>query len=160
MVVSGTVLFDAFGRGEQNYYPITEPMGTDLLIINPGLGNFTAAITYDVQDRELKTVLADGATSNMVYGTENGLFSTLVTDALHNRTETLSDVRDRKRFFKAYGPDGIITTRYDYNALSELLKVMDHQGNVFTATYDNLGQEVEHTASRCRPYRPRVRPRR
>jgi len=142
MVVSGTVLFDAFGRGEQNYYPIMEPMGSDLLIINPGLGNFTSAITYDVLDREAKTVLADGATSSTAYGTVNGLFSTLVTDALNNRTETQSDVRDRKRFFKAYGPDGIITTRYDYNALSELLKVLDHKGNAFTATYDNLGRKL------------------
>lgn len=146
MVVSGSVLFDAFGREEYYYYPITEPMGAGMVTLNTGTGNFTSVVSYDVQDRPLKTVLADGATSTTVYTAANGLFSTVVTDELKNRKETLSDVRDRERFFKEFGPDGTITTRFDYNALSELLKEVDTKGNVLAFTYDNLGRKtsVQH----------------
>jgi RHS repeat-associated protein len=64
------------------------------------------------------------------------------TDALNNQVETQYDVRGRMRAFTKNGPDGTITTRYDYNALSELVKVVDNKGNVFSAVFDNLGRRV------------------
>jgi RHS repeat-associated protein len=143
MQVSGKMMRDAFGREEKTYYPLTEPLGNALLTLNTGLGTIESTVTHDVLDRPLKTVLADGATDSVAYTTANGLFSALTTDALGNRTEAISDVRGRKRYAKAYGgPAGTVTTRFDYNALGELVKAMDAKGNAFTATYDNLGRKV------------------
>jgi RHS repeat-associated protein len=141
MVVSGSDLFDPFGRVEQSYYPITEPIGAQNVNLNTGTGDFKQSVSWDVRDRVLKTALADGATTSTAYSFDNGFFSAMTTDALGNRKEILTDVRERKRFAKEYAPDAI-TTRYDYNALSELLKVTDSKNNVLTFTYDNLGRKL------------------
>ena len=70
------------------------------------------------------------------------MLSTLSADALNNGAESLVDVRDRKRFMKEYGPEGVISTRFDYDGLNELVKVTDNKGHVFSATYDNLGRKL------------------
>jgi RHS repeat-associated protein len=141
MMVSGATFFDAFGRGMEQYYPVTEPMGTERAL-NGGLGNPVYTTTLDVLDRKIKTVLADGAETNISYSADDNMFSAITTDALGNIKELQSDVRGRKRFYKETGPNGQVTTRYDYNALSELLRVVDNGGNAFTATYDNLGRRT------------------
>ena len=141
MFISGATFFDAFGRAAEQYYPVTEPMGTTT-DLNGGLGTITYVSSYDVLDRLVKTVLADGAETNINYSIADGMLSAVTTDALSNITETQNDVRGRKRFYKATGRDGVITTQYGYNALSELIRVTDNSGNAFTASYDNLGRRT------------------
>jgi RHS repeat-associated protein len=141
MVVSGTTLFDAFGRTDAEYYQVTEPMGTPA-ILNGATGKPLSTISFDIMDRVTKRTLADGTETNVEYSITDQLFSAVTTDAMGNVKETQSDVRGRKRFFKETGPDGVITTRYDYNALSELYKVTDNAGNAFTAAYDNFGRKT------------------
>lgn len=141
MRVSGATMFDAFGRTVSEYYPVTEVLGTET-ILNGATGKPASTTHFDVLDRVTQKVLADGAETNITYSIVDGLFSGSVTDALGNIKEIQNDVRGRKRFFKETGPGGIITTRYDYNALSELVKVTDNAGNEFTAIYDNLGRKT------------------
>jgi len=148
MVVSGRAEYDAFGRAVKNYYPITE--NATLGIVTPQnaqfnniYGNITSAAQYDVLDRPLAEVLADGATTKMAYAIGSGFFITNVTDALRNVKETYTDVRERKRTERALsGPAGIITTQYSYDALSQLIKVEDTKGNAINYTYDNLGRKL------------------
>jgi RHS repeat-associated protein len=142
MAVSGKVLFDAFGRAQLTYYPTTEAIGPASYTFDSTLGGIESTITYDVLDRPVKTILADGATRTNTYTTAGGMFNTSGLDALNNHVETQFDVRDRKRSVKEYGPDGTITTRFDYDALSELVKATDNGGNSFLATYDNLGRKL------------------
>jgi RHS repeat-associated protein len=142
MTVSGKVWYDAFGRAVQTDYPVTEAIDFSMLTLNRTQGKQASSMQYDVQDRSLKTILADGSTTDIGYTIANGMFSKMVTDALGNRRETLTDVQNRQRFLKVAGPDGNITTRYDYNALSELVKVVDNKGSITAFTYDNLGRKL------------------
>jgi YD repeat-containing protein len=134
--------FDAFGRTTQTFYPITEPLGPGMVNLNTGSGKTESIIGFDVLDRPIKTELGDGSASTTTYTITNGLLSAMTTDALNNRTEIQSDTRYRKRYKKAYGGNGVITTRYDYNALNELKKVTDAKGNTIVFSYDNLGRKT------------------
>jgi RHS repeat-associated protein len=146
MVVSGKMLYDAFGRVTRTLYPVTEAIGTANTTLNTVAGALASTSSYDIEDRIVKTVLADGATTSISYGTDNGMLNRIVVDALNNRREIQTDARDRQRLLKIHGPAGIISTRYDYNALSELVKVLDNNNNALVATYDNLGRKtsVQH----------------
>jgi YD repeat-containing protein len=146
MVVSGTDVFDAFGRVVETYYPVLEAIGPATGKLNGDLGKPESKITFDATDRPVKLVYADGATTQLSYTAGNSGLSTMITDALGNRTEKLSDVHGRTRQLKAYASGSALITRYDYNALGETVQVTDHEGNAFTATYDNLGRRttVQH----------------
>lgn len=143
MSVSGATIFDAFGRTISEFYPVTEAMGTPT-VMNEATGNPASTTTFDVMDRITNRRLADGAETNIEYSIADELLSAITTDALGNIKQTQTDVRGRKRFFRETGPAGDITTRYDYNALSELVKVTDNAGHAYTATFDNLGRRT-HT---------------
>jgi RHS repeat-associated protein len=138
--------FDAFGRTAQTFYPITEALGAGMVNLNTASGNPESSISFDVLDRPVKTVLADGSANTTTFTITNGLLTAMTTDALNNRTEIQSDTRNRKRYRKTYGANSTITTRYDYNALNELKKVTDTKGNALRFTYDNLGRKtgIEH----------------
>ncbi len=143
MVVSGRVYFDAFGRTIENRYPITEAIGASNNSFNLTNGLPLSISTYDVLDRNLTTRLADAATTTNTYTITNNLFSTMVQDPLQNNQQTLTDVRGRTRFTTQFGgPAGPITTRFQYNALSELIRVVDAGNNATTYTYDNLGRKL------------------
>jgi len=142
MAVSGRVLFDAFGRGTTRYYPTPEPIGANTDVYSLATGGIESTLSYDVFDRVTKTVLADGATSTHSYSAVGGWLTIAGTDALKNHVETRFDLRDRKRASIEHGPNGTITTQYDYDALSELVKATDSAGNSFLATYDNMGRKI------------------
>ncbi len=150
MIVSGRVVFDGLGRTVEAYYPTREPQG-DNGQFNDHFDNITPTkTTYDVLDRQLTTTLPDGSQTQMSYsiGPDNsGLatFVTAVTDALGNKKETYTDIRNRQRATTDHGPDGPIWTTFRYNAISELLKVTDQGGNETSYTYDQLGRKLTTT---------------
>ena len=147
MIVSGKVIYDAFGRNTTVYYPTTE--STD------GATAFSARVddvsptrtSYDVLNRMVAKVLPDGAIVNVNHGFGEDskgylAFRTTVTDALSNIQETFTDVRGRDRATAEHGPDGVIWTGYRYNALSELLRVIDHHDNETIYAYDHFGRQT------------------
>lgn len=143
MTVSGRVFYDAFGRAVRNLYPVTEPIGPANILLNATSGNLLSYSAYDVLDRNVITQLADNAATINTYGITGGLFSTTVRDALNNTKRTLTDVRERTRQTDLFGgPNGTITTRFQYNALSELMRVLDVNNNATTYTYDYLGRKL------------------
>lgn len=143
MTVSGRVFYDAFGRTLKNLYPVTEPIGPGNTQLNLSNGNLLSQSTYDVLDRVLTNQLADNSTTTNTYATLNGFFSTTVKDALNNTKRSLTDVKERTRQTDAYGgPNGTITTRFQYNALNELVRVLDVNNNATDYTYDNLGRKL------------------
>lgn len=142
MIISGKIIYDAFGRALETYYPLTEPIGTNTTYSSL-IGAIATTSTFDVQDRQLTTVLADGTSTSMEYILSNSLFKTRTTDALNNAKETMTDVKGRNRITRILnGPDGIITTTFFYNALSELIEVKDTKQNSTIYTYDNLGRKL------------------
>ena len=143
MIVSGGTIYDAFGRVVKSYYPTTEVLGTANTALSSALGSLQATTGYDVTDRVLTQVLADGATETMNYTAANNQLITQSIDALGNRIEKFDDVKGRQVLVKQYGgPNGTISTNYFYNALSELLRVEDHNKNNIVNTYDNLGRRL------------------
>ncbi|NUQ24995.1 MAG: hypothetical protein HUU34_13670 [Saprospiraceae bacterium] len=147
MIVSGRITFDAFGRTISSRYPIVELQGavdqynTDIDTVPP------AITTYDILDRQLSITLPDGATTTMTYdiGTDSQGFShfrSTTVDALGNSKERYTDIKGRNRAMKDNGPIGEIWTDFHYNALSELIKVVDNDDNETTYTYDFLGRKL------------------
>ncbi|MBX2927667.1 MAG: hypothetical protein KF852_07535 [Saprospiraceae bacterium] len=154
MIVSGRVHFDAFGRTISTWYPVTDPTGSDAFYPDEDTEAAPTLTTFDVLDRPIVTTLPDGATAQTAYSigediAGNITFITTETDPLGNVRASYTDVRERRRATRAVGPQGDIWTTFQYNAISELLTVTDHEGNRTEYTYDQLGRQlsITHPAS-------------
>lgn len=147
-IVSGRVKFDAFGRTVASRYPVTS---------TAAIGQFVheeddvapTTTTFDVLDRPLLETLPDGAETHTEYSIEtangNGAaFRTRVTDALTNKKDSYTDVREREILRTDHGPNGAINTTFRYNGIGELLTVADNDGNETSYTYDQLGRKLTY----------------
>ena len=152
MIVSGRNVYDAFGRVAKAFYPTTEGTGSKSTF-NKSFDNVSPTVTvYDVLDRATSVTLPDNSTTTTAYTVDNGSHAlvTTVTDALHNvqATHTNGSGKTLKTIQKS-GPDGEITTSFEYDGIQRLIRVTDTEGNVTTSTYDmgDRRTEVNHPAS-------------
>ncbi|RGN77117.1 hypothetical protein DXB41_15895, partial [Segatella copri] len=152
MIVSGRNVYDAFGRVAKAFYPTTEGTGSKSTF-NKSFDNVSPTVTvYDVLDRATSVTLPDNSTTTTAYTVDNGSHAlvTTVTDALHNvqATHTNGSGKTLKTIQKS-GPDGEITTSFEYDGIQRLVRVTDTEGNVTTSTYDmgDRRTEVNHPAS-------------
>ena len=150
--VSGRNVYDAFGRVAKAFYPTTEGTGSKSTF-NKSFDNVSPTVTvYDVLDRATSVTLPDNSTTTTAYTVDNGSHAlvTTVTDALHNvqATHTNGSGKTLKTIQKS-GPDGEITTSFEYDGIQRLVRVTDTEGNVTTSTYDmgDRRTEVNHPAS-------------
>ncbi|MBD3640345.1 MAG: RHS repeat protein [Marinobacter sp.] len=149
MVASGRILFDHLGRSVEQYYPVTEPVGSALRF-NATFDPIPPTVTeYDVQDRPLTVTQPDGATTEFDYGfgtDRDGRqqFRTTVTDANGVRKDSFRDVRQLITAVKEYNKGGneILWTSYRYDPLKQITDVFDAQNNHTTAEYDLLGRRT------------------
>lgn len=152
MIVSGRNVYDAFGRVAKTFYPTTEGTGSKSTF-SKSFDNVSPTVTvYDVLDRATSVILPDNSTTTTAYTVDNGSHAlvTTVTDALHNvqATHTNGSGKTLKTIQKS-GPDGEITTSFEYDGIQRLVRVTDTEGNVTTSTYDmgDRRTEVNHPAS-------------
>ena len=152
MIVSGRNVYDAFGRVAKTFYPTTEGTGSKSTF-SKSFDNVSPTVTvYDVLDRATSVTLPDNSTTTTVYTVDNSSHTlvTTVTDALHNvqATHTNGSGKTLKTIQKS-GPDGDITTSFEYDGIQRLVRVTDTEGNVTTSTYDmgDRRTEVNHPAS-------------
>ena len=152
MIVSGRNVYDAFGRVAKSFYPTTEGTGSKSTF-SKSFDNVSPTVTvYDVLDRATSVTLPDNSTTTTAYTVDNGSHAlvTTVTDALHNvqATHTNGSGKTLKTIQKS-GPDGEITTSFEYDGIQRLVRVTDTEGNVTTSTYDmgDRRTEVNHPAS-------------
>ena len=152
MIVSGRNVYDAFGRVAKAFYPTTEGTGSKSTF-NKSFDNVSPTVTvYDVLDRATSVTLPDNSTTTTAYTVDNSSHTlvTTVTDALHNvqATHTNGSGKTLKTIQKS-GPDGEITTSFEYDGIQRLVRVTDTEGNVTTSTYDmgDRRTEVNHPAS-------------
>lgn len=152
MIVSGRNVYDAFGRVAKAFYPTTEGTGSKSTF-NKSFDNVSPTVTvYDVLDRATSVTLPDNSTTTTAYTVDNGSHAlvTTVTDALHNvqATHTNGSGKTLKTIQKS-GPDGEITTSFEYDGIQRLVRVTDTEGNVTTSAYDmgDRRTEVSHPAS-------------
>lgn len=75
---------------------------------------------------------------------------TKVTDALGNSQSTVTNGSGKTlKSIQHSGPDGEITTTFEYDGIQRLVRVTDTEGNVTTSVYDmgDRRTEVNHPAS-------------
>ncbi|HEX6287738.1 MAG TPA: SpvB/TcaC N-terminal domain-containing protein [Herpetosiphonaceae bacterium] len=152
MIVSGRQTFDFVGRVVEQFYPVTEPLGT------PGTFNPTydtiqpTRTTYDVLDRTTRTVLPDNTATTMVYGFGSDRlgatqFVTTVTDANGIEKKTYQNVRELTTSVQEFntledGTAQVIWTSYGYDPLDQIVRVEDDRHNITRVAYDNLGRRT------------------
>jgi RHS repeat-associated protein len=145
MLVSGKIIYDAFGRTVATYFPVYEDKGNSA-VFNTDVDDIAPTLVhYDVLDRQLKTTLPDGNESTMSYGFENdreGImqFVTHSTDPLGNTTSQYTDVRERVHAIKMPG-DIWLSNKID--PIGQVLQVIDNEHNITSSTYDLLGRRLE-----------------
>lgn len=155
-MVSGFEKKDAYGRVLETYLPIVEntyPANPVVAITpvsgttspynyNPGSGiqPFTV-ITYDAKDR-VTTTQQVGISGNgeAVYSIEGGRYVQKLTNELGQTMEAYTDLRGRRR---KTVQNGEITTTFEYNAISEVTKVIDNEGFSTEYLYDLAGRKTE-----------------
>ncbi len=150
MVVSGPVSYDFVGRAIKQFYPLNETLG-QAGKFNPGVDTIPPTVmTYDVLDRMLTTTLPDGTVTQTDYGfgpDRNGQvqFWTKVTDANGKTKESYADVNQSVTAVKEFNNAGqqVIWTSYEYDALNQIVKVLDDQNHLTTVGYDNLGRRTQ-----------------
>jgi RHS repeat-associated protein len=149
MIVAGAVEFDALGRPVKEWYPIEEPLGT-IGVYNTG----TAATdptqtTWNLIDLETRVENPDGSSTQTAYGfggqADVGatVFTTTVTDAEGKPQRSYSNVRDNVLVvddLPATAPR--LRTRFEYDPLGQLTRVVDNGGNATTHTYDLIGRRT------------------
>ena len=150
--VSGRNVYDAFGRVAKAFYPTTE--GTESKsTFSKSFDNVSPTVTvYDVLDRATSVILPDNSTTTTAYTVDNGSHAlvTTVTDALHNVQATHTNGSGKTvKSIQHSGPDGEITTTFEYDGIQRLVRVTDTEGNVTTSVYDmgDRRTEVSHPAS-------------
>lgn len=152
MIVSGRNVYDAFGRVAKAYYPTTEGMGSKTSF-STTFDNVTPTVTvYDVLDRALSVKLPDESETTTEYTLDSGsnALVTKVTDALGNSQSTVTNGSGKTlKSIQHSGPDGAITTTFEYDGIQRLVRVTDTEGNVTTSVYDmgDRRTEVNHPAS-------------
>ena len=152
MIVSGRNVYDAFGRVAKAYYPVTEAVGSKTTF-NKAFDNVSPTVTvYDVLDRAMKVTLPDNTETKTEYSTDAGsnTLKTLVTDALGGKQATYTDGSGKTvKTEQLSGPNGTITTSFEYDGIDRLVKVTDTEGNITTSVYDmgDRRTEVNHPAS-------------
>ena len=152
MIVSGRNVYDAFGRVAKAFYPTTEGTGSKSTF-NKSFDNVSPTVTvYDVLDRATSVTLPDNSMITTAYTVDNGSHAlvTTVTDALHNVQATHTNGSGKTvKSIQHSGPDGEITTTFEYDGIQRLVRVTDTEGNVTTSVYDmgDRRTEVSHPAS-------------
>ncbi|MEL7247890.1 MAG: SpvB/TcaC N-terminal domain-containing protein, partial [Bacteroidota bacterium] len=144
--VSGIVATDAFERTVAQHYP--------RLIANTG-GNYQASpdpvtpsrYTYDALDRPLSRTMPDGSTYTFSYNfgtTPSGVNCQVTTlvDPLSGEHQYYLDTRSRLLAEAHTGPNGLIWTEYQLNALGEQTAVIDAAGNSTRYDLDMLGRLI------------------
>jgi RHS repeat-associated protein len=148
VAVSGQISFDAFGRMTQQFYPTTELKGTNNTLFNTAFDAIApTTLAHDVLDRNVRTTIPDGTTTNIAYGfgTDRlGLvqFQTTVTDAKGKIKQTYRDVRTLVTSVKDFNQGTTLWTSYTYDALRQMVGVEDDHHNVTNVMYDNLGRRT------------------
>jgi RHS repeat-associated protein len=146
MSVTGHLTFDAMGRVEQKGQT-TFDMGPKRNYVS-GAPVRPATDTHDLLGRVVRNVAADGATTTVTYdfgtplGTSLAQMRATVTDAMGNVRVLYRDVSDRVTAVEEYIEDRRPTTRYETDALGQLVRMVDAAGNVTAYAYDGLGRRT------------------
>ncbi|MCL1937804.1 MAG: type IV secretion protein Rhs, partial [Candidatus Azobacteroides sp.] len=144
MIVSGRILFDAFGRAIHSYYPVAENAGNKTMFNRTFDAVSPTQTQYDVLDRVVKTILPDGSETAVAYTKDDSSLIATATDAMGGRQAAFTNGSGLTVKTEQYsGPEGTITTRFVFDPIRQLLKAIDNGGNETVSTYDLAGRRTQ-----------------
>jgi len=149
IITSGRTNFDVMGRISEQYDPFVEPAGNFSYNSNSD-SSYRTRFYYDIFGRQTRIVYPDSTEVNNTYniaaysnGNDNGrLFKINTRDQENKQKNMLRDTRGNIRCVEEFGELLTIRTRYEYNPLNEITKVIDDDGNETRINYDNLGRRT------------------
>jgi RHS repeat-associated protein len=152
MLVSGRTHYDPWGRTVARWYPTEEPKLAALNFVFSRPVDTSAPptrTTYDVLDRQRQTVMPDETRMLVAHSlvpalSGGGLWAlTTTTDAEDNRRDAYRDARENIRATVEHLDGRGITTRYEYDPLKQIRRVLDAAGNLTRAEYDLAGRRID-----------------
>ena len=101
-------------------------------------------MAFDALDRLVSSILPDGARLAVQYLVDEGQLVELSADPLENVTERIFDGRGNIVGIVRRDSSGsrLTSASYRYNALGEILEVIDQAGNSIRSAYDLLGRRL------------------
>ena len=149
MVVSGRSVYDGFARVVEQFYPVTEPLGTADTFNQTFDAIQPTTTAFDILDRKTNVTNPAGQATAFVYdfGPDRAgatQFRTAVTDANGIPREVFRDVDDDIVSVKLINQGGsqVLWTSYAYDPLDQIIAVTDAKNNVTNAEYDNFGRRT------------------
>ena len=142
-LISGKVLYDAFGRPSEQQHPFTDGSLDTLFKTN---SHPTAASTtrYDILDRPVRVVLPYGIVTTTEYGfATHGTFSCFRTETTDPKGNVLLALSNARGLILEQTASSTATTMFDYDALGQLLRSTDPDGLTTEYQYDKFGQLIE-----------------
>ncbi|MEM9547809.1 MAG: SpvB/TcaC N-terminal domain-containing protein [Bacteroidota bacterium] len=149
-IISGKEKKDAFGRVTESFLPTTQSgypsNSNNLLPIDLDYNSTINAIsplqiTFDEKDRKISIRQpGEGVASESVFGIDQGMFTTMVTNEQEQTMKTYTDVSGRLR--KTIQNEELTTQNY-YNQIGEKVKIKNHQGYETYYRYDLAGRRIE-----------------
>jgi RHS repeat-associated protein len=151
-IISGRVKYDAFGRVVEAHYPTIETNLNNKKLFHATFDNSVppTRTAYDVLDRVTSMTQPDGSITSTSYSITGGLLKTTVTDAMGGSQATFTNGSGLTSKTEQYsGPNGTITTTFEYDAINQLLAVTDTKGEKTESFYDLAGRRTKliHPAS-------------
>ena len=152
-LISGFDRKDAFGRTTESYLPVVQNYPSNINTLSTAdvsyfsMGTFAdepLKMEYDERDRIRKiTQPGETAFQTISYTISDGMFHKSSLNELSQRMTIYTDIRGRQR---RTIQNNQIGTTFEYNAINELVKVIDHGGFITNYKYDMAGRKtrVEH----------------
>ncbi|WP_396156858.1 SpvB/TcaC N-terminal domain-containing protein [Flavobacterium sp.] len=152
MSISGKAWFDDFGRTIKQFHPYFEDKNCEQnYVVNEYESPFDSETVYDELDRPVKTLDPEDNSSTMEYSIETDVDGTMaiktksIVEQNGNQnivTETFKDVSGKVISTKNQGTTDDLWTRFNYNAIGELLSYTDAEEITTGYEYDLLGRKT------------------
>jgi RHS repeat-associated protein len=152
MVASGRTHFDPWGRVVAQWFPTEEAKSAAQNLVFTRAPDTSAPPTrteYDLLDRALVIELPDATRTLNSYTLQPALSGgglwrmTTTIDAEDNRRDAYADARENIRAVVEYLDGRGITTRYEYDPLKQIRRVVDAKGNLTRSEYDLAGRRTD-----------------
>jgi RHS repeat-associated protein len=149
MSVSGLVMYDELGRSMSESQPGFEPGDvytfTHLAPKNPTLKE------YDAKNRVTRVIFPEDPVDHSVsvmrteYSITGGRLATVVTDPLGRQKTSYADGKGNIVEITQQKAGDLLSTKYRYDALDQIVEVRDSKNNPTSIVYDILGRKTSMT---------------
>ncbi|MGC3979157.1 MAG: RHS repeat-associated core domain-containing protein [Paludibacteraceae bacterium] len=155
MIVSGKVKYDVFGRPVENYYPQVADKNYTMFDYAASADSYKTVTDYDMLDRVVLVTTPDNNETRTLYYITNidgaNLLKSRIIDPENNHRFTYTDGAGKTVRTEQYytNPEtnktDTIATKFEYDAIDQLVKVTDAMGKQTLSEYDMAGRRIKVT---------------